>query len=161
MAFFASKALESVLTFATDQDLPNDYYVLDIPAMGPLVTLQATGNGTETSLNQESLGQIAQGYGTTVREEVYLALNQGQVDTLLVQADLDERGIIALSTHTILEQYRQASPYDGDRVSVAPLREILVFEALRHKGKVRWLKEELNGKTPHFAVVYRGHQRKP
>lgn len=102
-----------------------------------------------------SLGRIAQGYGTVTREKVFRAINQGQVDTLLLKKNIDESGAIVLSTHTILEKFRQNSPYDGDPVSVAPLREILVYETIRHNGRVQWLPTSANGNTPAYGVLYR------
>ncbi len=161
VAFFASETMTDVLSFASEQPLPNDYYLLDIPALGPLMQLGHNGTSVANSVDHEmsSLERIASGHGTTMRTDVYQALNQGQVDTLLLQPDLDEKGVIALSTHTILEQFRQNSPYDGDRVSVAPLREILVYETLRHKGRVQWLQGAMNGSTPQFGILYRGKSR--
>lgn len=104
-----------------------------------------------------SFGRISQGYGTVTPEKVFRAINQGQVDTLLVRKNLDERGVIVLSTHTILDNYQQESPYDGDPVSVAPLREILVYETVRHKGRIQWLPPAGNGHatTPRYGVLYR------
>lgn len=102
-----------------------------------------------------TFGRISQGYGTVTPEKVFRAINQGQVNTLFLRRNLDESGAIVLSTHTILDTYRQQSPYDGDPVSVAPLREILVYETIRHNGRIQWLPPATNGQTPRFGVLYR------
>ncbi len=102
-----------------------------------------------------SFGRISQGYGSVKREKVFRAINEGQVDTLLLNPNLDESGALVLSTHTILNEYKGESPYDGDAVSIAPLREILVYETVRHNGRVQWLSSAPNGQTPHFGVLYR------
>jgi peptide subunit release factor 1 (eRF1) len=106
-------------------------------------------------LEKLSFGRISQGYGSINREKVFRAINQGQVDTLLVRRNLREFGAIVLSTHTILDKFKQESPYNGEMVSIAPLREILVYETIRHKGKIQWLSESPNGDSPGFGVLYR------
>lgn len=106
-----------------------------------------------------SFGRIAQGYGSINREKVFRAINQGQVDTLLLRRNLKEFGAIVLSTHTILSEFRQESPYDGETVTIAPLREILVYETIRHNGRVQWLPSSTNGGEPGFGVLYRSRGR--
>jgi len=104
-----------------------------------------------------SLGRIAQGFGSVNPEKVFRAVNEGQVDTLLVRENLDEAGAIVLSTHTILGEYAQESPYGGGdgRVSVAPLRDILVYETVRRNGRVQSLPPQPNGDSPAYGVLYR------
>ena len=102
-----------------------------------------------------TFGRISQGYGSVNREKVFRAINEGQVDTLLLNPNLNEPGALVLSTHTILDKYKQNSPYDGDPVTIAPLREILVYETLRHNGRIQWLSRARKGPAPDFGVLYR------
>ncbi len=102
-----------------------------------------------------SLGRISQGYGSVNREKVFRAINEGQVDTLILNPNLSESGAVVLSTHTILDKFKQESPYDGDPVTIAPLREILVYETVRHNGRIQWLSGAVNGQAPDFGVLYR------
>lgn len=102
-----------------------------------------------------SLGRIAQGFGSVKSEKVYRAINQGQVETLLLRRNLNETGSICLDCHTILEEYKQGCPYCGHDVSLALLREILVYETIRHHGNVQWLPPTRNGEAPSYGVLYR------
>ena len=103
-----------------------------------------------------SLGRISQGFGSVNPGKVFRAINEGQVETLLVRENLDEAGMICLSTHTILDEFAQQSPYGGQgEVSVAPLRDILVYETVRRNGRVQWLPPTPSGDIPAFGVLYR------
>ncbi len=106
-----------------------------------------------------SLGRIAQGFGSVKSEKVYRAINQGQVETLLLRKGLDRSGSVCLECHTILEEYKQACPYCGQHVAVAPLDEILVYETLRHHGKVQWLSPTRAEQAPAYGVLYRERAR--
>lgn len=108
-----------------------------------------------------SLGRIAQGYGSVSPEKVFRAINEGQVETLLVRENLDDAGAIDLVTHTILDEYSNRSPYRGrGQVSIGPLREMLVYETVRRKGRIQWLPPSpSNGGTPAFGVLYRNRNR--
>lgn len=108
-----------------------------------------------------SLGRIAQGYGSVSPEKVFRAINEGQVETLLVRENLDDAGAIHLPTHTVLDEYSHQSPYGGTgEVSIAPLREILVYETVRRNGRVQWLPPSpINGETPAYGVLYRDRNR--
>lgn len=106
-----------------------------------------------------NMGRISQGFGSVTPEKVFRAINQGQVATLLVRSNLEDTGAVCLGSHTILGEYKRQSPYTGERVSLAPLREILVYETIRHNGRVQLLPPVPNGKTPRYGVLYRSRGR--
>lgn len=125
-----------------------------------LEILEAYDRQKERSkLEELSLGRIAQGFGSIKSEKVYQAIKQGQVETLLIRKGFEEAGSICLECHTILAEYRQTCPYCGHPVSVAPLREILVYETLRHHGKICWLPPVRKDKSPPYGVLYRERAR--
>lgn len=108
-----------------------------------------------------SLGRISQGFGSVSPDKVFRAVNEGQVETLLVRENLEEAGAIDLATHTILDEYSNRSPYGGrGEVSIGPLREMLVYETVRRKGRIQWLPPSpANGETPAYGVLYRNRNR--
>ena len=108
-----------------------------------------------------SLGRIAQGFGSVSPDKVFRAINEGQVETLLVRENLDDAGAIDLVTHTILDEYSSRSPYGGTGdISIGPLREMLVYETVRRKGRIQWLPPSpSNGEIPAYGVLYRNRNR--